>query len=131
MSLDLTRLENVHEEGRKTIARCPACAERGMDETGEHLIIQPDGRFGCVVHPGAAGKPHRQRIAKLVGHARCAGDQSPGRCCRAHERGSTVADHAEAARALAEAAFRASAFVAQRDSSTATTRTAGLFPRMR
>jgi hypothetical protein len=38
-----------------------------MDETGEHLIIQPDGRFGCVVHPGPGGKPHRQRIAKLVG----------------------------------------------------------------
>lgn len=67
MSLDLTRLENVHEQGGKTIARCPACSEHGMDETGEHLIIQPDGRFGCVVHPGAAGKPHRQRIAKLAG----------------------------------------------------------------
>jgi len=67
MSLDLTKLENVHEEGRKTIARCPACAERGIDTTGEHLIIQADGRFGCVVHPGPAGKPHRQRIAKLVG----------------------------------------------------------------
>ena len=67
MSLDLARLQNVREQGGKTIARCPACAERGMDETGEHLIIQPDGRFGCVVHPGPAGKPHRQRIAKLVG----------------------------------------------------------------
>ncbi len=67
MSLDLTKLENVHEEGRKTIARCPACAEQGKDTTGEHLIIQSDGRFGCVVHPGASGKPHRQRIAKLAG----------------------------------------------------------------
>ncbi len=67
MSLDLSKLQNVREQGGKTIARCPACAERGMDETGEHLIIQPDGRFGCVVHPGAGGKPHRQRIAKLVG----------------------------------------------------------------
>ena len=67
MSLDLTRLENVHEGGGKTIARCPACTEKGKDTTGEHLIIQSDGRFGCVVHPGASGKPHRQRIAKLVG----------------------------------------------------------------
>lgn len=67
MSLDLAKLQNVREQGGKTIARCPACAERGMDETGEHLIIQADGRFGCVVHPGATGKPHRQRIAKLVG----------------------------------------------------------------
>lgn len=67
MSLDLAKLKNVHEQGGKTIARCPACAEVGMDETGEHLVIQADGRFGCVVHPGPTGKPHRQRIAKLVG----------------------------------------------------------------
>ena len=67
MSLDLAKLQNVREQGGKTIARCPACAEAGMDETGEHLIIQPDGRFGCVVHPGQGGKQHRQRIAKLVG----------------------------------------------------------------
>ena len=66
MSLDLAKLHNVREQGGKTIARCPACAEAGMDETGEHLIIQPDGRFGCVVHPGPGGKQHRQRIAKLV-----------------------------------------------------------------
>ena len=66
MSLDLAKLQNVREQGGKTIARCPACAEAGMDETGEHLIIQPDGRFGCVVHPGPGGKQHRQRIAKLV-----------------------------------------------------------------
>ena len=67
MSLDLSKLQNVREQGGKTIARCPACAEAGMDETGEHLVIQADARFGCVVHPGAGGKPHRQRIAKLVG----------------------------------------------------------------
>lgn len=67
MSLDLSKLENAHAQGGKTIARCPACAEKGMDETGGHLIIQPDGRFGCVVHPGESGKPHRQRIAKLAG----------------------------------------------------------------
>ena len=67
MSLDLSKLQNTREQGGKTIARCPACAEAGMDETGEHLVIQADGRFGCVVHPGAGGKSHRQRIAKLVG----------------------------------------------------------------
>jgi hypothetical protein len=67
MTLDRTRLENVREEGGKTIARCPAGAEKGMDETGEHLIIRLDGRFGRVVHPGPAGKPHRQRICALVG----------------------------------------------------------------
>ncbi len=67
MSLDFAKLHNVREHGSKIIARCPACAEAGMDETGEHLVIQADGRFGCVVHPGPGGKPHRQRIAKLAG----------------------------------------------------------------
>jgi hypothetical protein len=67
MSLDLSRLENVHERGSKVIARCPACAENGRDEKGEHLVIMSDGRFGCVVYPGAAGKPHRQKIFRLAG----------------------------------------------------------------
>ena len=35
------------------------------DEKGEHLVIMPDGRFGCVTYPGAAGKEHRQRIYAL------------------------------------------------------------------
>lgn len=67
MSLDLTRLENARERGGKTTARCPACAEAGNDTKGEHLVIMPDGRFGCVAHPGAAGKVHRQRIFALAG----------------------------------------------------------------
>lgn len=67
MSLDIAKLEKVREEGGKTIARCPACAERGMDTKGEHLVIRADGRFGCVVNPGDGGKAHRQRIFALVG----------------------------------------------------------------
>lgn len=67
MSLDINKLENVQQKGCKTTARCPACAEDGMDEKGEHLVIQEDGKFGCVLHPGAGGKPHRQRIFALVG----------------------------------------------------------------
>jgi len=66
LSLDPAKLQNVHVQGVKTIARCPACAENGMDEKGEHLVIQANGRFGCVVHPGAAGKAHRQRIFVLA-----------------------------------------------------------------
>jgi hypothetical protein len=69
MSLDLTKLENVRERGGKIIARCPACAEDGHDEKGEHLSIMADGRFGCVVCPGEAGKAHRRRIAQLAGDA--------------------------------------------------------------
>lgn len=67
MSLDESRLENVHQRGGRIIARCPACAKDGHDEKGEHLVIMPDGRFGCVVYPGAAGKEHRKRISAMAG----------------------------------------------------------------
>lgn len=69
MSLDLSRLENVRERGRKIIARCPACAIDGQDEKGEHLVIMPDGRFGCVIWPGTGGKAHRQKIHAIAGDA--------------------------------------------------------------
>lgn len=47
-------------------ARCPACAEHGGDAHGErHLLIEPDGRFGCCANPGDSG--HRRRIWRLAG----------------------------------------------------------------
>jgi hypothetical protein len=67
MGLDLSRLENVRHHGAKVIARCPACAEVENDRKGEHLFIEPGGRFGCVVFPDAEGRKHRQRIFELVG----------------------------------------------------------------
>jgi hypothetical protein len=67
MSLDPSKLENARQCGQKIIARCPACAEQGHDQKGEHLVIMPDGRFGCVTSPGAPGKEHRQRIYALAG----------------------------------------------------------------
>lgn len=67
MSLDPARLENVHRRGDRIIARCPACAKDGHDQKGEHLVIMPNGRFGCVVHPGAEGKEHRKCISALAG----------------------------------------------------------------
>ena len=57
----------------KIVARCPACAELGHDEKGEHLVIMPDGRFGCVVCPGAAGKEHRKQIHALAGDQKTRG----------------------------------------------------------
>lgn len=63
MSLDLTKLENVRVRGSKTTARCPACAEAGHDQKGEHLVINADGSFGCVVYPGDSA--HRKRIFAL------------------------------------------------------------------
>jgi hypothetical protein len=67
MSLDPSKLENARERGGKIVARCPACAELGHDEKGEHLVIMPDGRFGCVVNPGTSGKEHRKEIFALAG----------------------------------------------------------------
>jgi len=66
MSIDIKRLENVKTKtGGKIIARCPACAVSGGDEKGEHLFVNTDGRFGCVVHPG--DKSHNKTIFALVG----------------------------------------------------------------
>jgi hypothetical protein len=70
MSLDISKLENVRAKGTKTIARCPACKETGHDQNGgEHLVINADGSFGCVVYPGdsADAKAHRKRIFALCG----------------------------------------------------------------
>ena len=66
MSLDIAKLEKVRQlENGMVQARCPACAESGADRSGNHLRIQPDGRFGCCVHP--KDSDHRKRIFALVG----------------------------------------------------------------
>lgn len=67
MSLDLGKLQNVKRRGGAISARCPACAEGGHDRQGNHLFIAPDGRYGCVLYPGEAGRTHRQKIFELVG----------------------------------------------------------------
>ncbi len=50
MGLDSSKLENIKKRGSITIARCPACAEDGGDNKGEHLFINNEGRFGCVLY---------------------------------------------------------------------------------
>ncbi len=67
MGLNLEKLENVKRKGSRIIARCPACAEKGRDNKGEHLFIDEYGRFSCVVYPSEAGSEHRKRIFRLVG----------------------------------------------------------------
>lgn len=67
MPLVLDKLENIHRQGTKILARCPACAETGHDAAGDHLVIYEQGHFACVVHPGSAGKSHRGRIFHLAG----------------------------------------------------------------
>ena len=77
MSLDLSRLENVKRDADGTIhAACPACREAGKDKTGNHLLIHPDGRFGCAMHPGD-GK-HRKRISALASQAKGKPNGRPG-----------------------------------------------------
>ena len=64
--IDKNRLQNVVEKSDGSFTgKCPACASTGGDEKGEHLIVYPDGRFGCVVHPH--DKNHRSAIAVLAG----------------------------------------------------------------
>jgi hypothetical protein len=69
MSLDVTKLEKARSRGNKTVARCPACAENKADQKGEHLIVNANGSFGCVLYPGASpeSKAHRRRIFALCG----------------------------------------------------------------
>jgi hypothetical protein len=69
MSLDVSKLTKVRERKGKTVARCPACALSGGDRKCEHLVINEDGRFGCVVYPGRGpdAKAHRRRIFEICG----------------------------------------------------------------
>jgi hypothetical protein len=67
MSIDMSKLENVKNKGEKIIARCPACAETGQDKKGDHLIINNDGKFACVMFQGSSGQKHRKRIFQLTG----------------------------------------------------------------
>jgi len=68
MGLDLRRLKVSRRlEDGTVVARCPACAAEGQDRKGEHLVVYPDGRFGCVAYPGDGGWLHRREIWAAVG----------------------------------------------------------------
>ena len=68
MSLDVGKLAKARRlENGTVVARCPACAVVGQDRDGNHLVVYPDGRFGCVVYPGKAGWLHRKEIWAAVG----------------------------------------------------------------
>ena len=66
-ALDLSRLETVKDRGGKTTARCPVCAAAGNDKAGDHLVIMPGGKFGCIAYPGDAGSEHRKQIFSMAG----------------------------------------------------------------
>ena len=68
LSLETRKLAVVRRLDDGTlIARCPVCGAIGKDRKGEHLVVYPDGRFGCVVFPGDAGWLHRKAIWEAVG----------------------------------------------------------------
>jgi len=67
MSINIEKLKNVKYKGSRIVARCPACAEQGNDNKGDHLSIDEQGRFSCVMYPGETGAEHRKRIFALVG----------------------------------------------------------------
>ena len=61
-TLDLNKLDNVIERAGKIIARCPACAAKGRDSQGNHLVIFDNGAYSCIV--GDAN--HRKEIYRLA-----------------------------------------------------------------
>jgi hypothetical protein len=66
ISLDPARLENVKNlDGGAIRAACPACRAAGSDKSGNHLLIQPDGKFGCAANPN--DREHRKDIFRLAG----------------------------------------------------------------
>ncbi len=65
--LDISKLSKVKHQGNNIIAQCPACAETGHDQKGNHLFVASTGAFGCVVNAGGKGGNHYQRIFALVG----------------------------------------------------------------
>jgi hypothetical protein len=66
MQINIHALEDrAAQNDGSIVARCPACAQAGHDNTGNHLIVYPDGKFGCVARP--KDKEHNREILRLVG----------------------------------------------------------------
>lgn len=62
--INVNKIQNIKHLPGKIQGGCPCCAENGADKSQNHLIVFPDGKFGCVVDDS---KEHRQRILKLIG----------------------------------------------------------------
>jgi len=63
--INRSKLKKVVQRDGKIEAQCPACAEAGADSKGNHLVLYPDGRFGCVANPN--DKEHNKSILRLAG----------------------------------------------------------------
>lgn len=64
--IDISKLEKIKYQNNKIICRCPACFSEGFDRGGNHLVVYPDGKFGCCVNKD---KIHYSLIFKMVGAA--------------------------------------------------------------
>jgi len=65
-SLDLEKLTLFRKSDSGFIwAACPACRKAGEDSIGNHLLITPEGKFGCAKYPKHKG--HRKEIWALAG----------------------------------------------------------------
>ena len=65
MSLDLSKLTNVKPSSTGYTARCPVCAQKGADKTGNHLAVFRSGAFWCVVG-SESDATHNRNIRALV-----------------------------------------------------------------
>ena len=65
--LDFNLIEKLRAVGDRNVGRCPACAEFDSDKKRNHLSINANGRWCCVMFPKPGGNAHRSRIRELVG----------------------------------------------------------------
>jgi len=66
MALDIRKLKKVKKgHGGTIIAQCPACHAQGGDQSGEHLIVYPNGAYGCCIHP--KDREHNREIFAQIG----------------------------------------------------------------
>jgi len=63
--INLRKLKKMVQKDGKIEAQCPACAAAGADAKGNHFVVFPDGKFGCVANQD--DKEHNKLILKLVG----------------------------------------------------------------
>ena len=63
--INRSKLKKVVQRDGKIEAQCPACAQAGADSKGNHLVLFPDGKFGCVANPN--DNEHNKIILRLVG----------------------------------------------------------------
>lgn len=83
MALDPNKIEGLYDAAEGCmIGRCPACAETGGDNKEEHLIVYPDGKFGCVANPN--DDEHRKHIWRLAGKRTSGGGGGGG--CKGNKR---------------------------------------------